>query len=536
MATDVAGRAIGSLDHRESNRVSRVEPNLTFGRRIGFGPALVALTAIGFALRATRLGHQSFWIDEVLTFGWIGAIDRHGLGALSNNIHGPLFAATVWLASRISTAEAWLRLPSLLAGTAAVPALGLLGRSLFGSGIGLAAAALLCLSPFALYYSQECRNYSFTILLAIAVLAAARAMLQRPGWRRAAWLAVAEMGSILSNLNGFFFVIGVGAWGLWTLRRERRALGMWVAAHALAAACLLPYAWGVTHQVRPERLVGVETGFGSDTPLRGPTTLHVLAVPYTAFAFAAGYSLGPTLAELRSAPSSAVAPRHWPALVLVVVGFGVPFVLGLARRWRDCGLLIVPALVVIGFTVWLAATNMKPYNVRYLSVTLPAFLLLVALGFAELRQRWRWLAAAAALVASVWSCANYLFVPRYGRDDVRGAVAYVASRARPEDAVLQLSLTAMLEKYYTQLAPRPVHPPGVAATDPAAARQFVRGLVSPGGTLWYLECRPEALDPSGVLRQSLYDLAPGPEITDFVGVRVYRFSLPQSFQTPPSGS
>jgi hypothetical protein len=395
---------------------------------------------------------------------------------------------------------------------------------------------LLCLSPFALYYSQECRGYSFTILFAIAALGAAHAMLRRPAWRHAAVLATAEMASILSNLNGLFFAIGLGAWGLWALRRDRRGLGLWIAAHAVAAACLLPYAWEVTHQVRPERLVGVETGFGSETPLRGRTTLHALAVPYTAFAFAAGYSLGPTLAELRNEARSAAAPRHWPALALLVIGFGVPFVLGFVRRRRDCGLLIVPALVVIGFTVWLAATNMKPYNVRYLSVTLPAFLLLVALGFVELRQRWRWIAAGAAFVASVWSCANYLFVPRYGRDDVRGAVAYVASRARPDDAVLQLSLTAMVEEYYTQLSPPPVHPPGAAATDPAAAREFVRGLAGPSGVLWYLECRPEALDPNGVLRQTLYDLAPGPEIVDFIGVRVYRFSMPQASQTPPSGS
>jgi hypothetical protein len=179
---------------------------------------------------------------------------------------------------------------------------------------------------------------------------------------------------------------------------------------------------------------------------------------------------------------------------------------------------------------------MKPYNVRYLSVTLPAFLLLVALGFAGLRQRWRWVAAGAAFVASAWSCANYLFVPRYGRDDVRGAVAYVASRARPADALLQLSLTAMVEKYYTQLSPPPVHPPAAAATDPAAASEFVRGLAGPSGVLWYLECRPEALDPSGILRRTLYDLAPGPEIADFVGVRVYRFSMLPALQTPRSGS
>jgi hypothetical protein len=498
---------------------------MTLGRRIGFGPALAAVSVVGLALRLTRLGAQSFWIDEVLSFAWIGEIDRNGPASLLVNIHGPLHAAVLWLASRVSTDEAWLRLPSALAGAAAVPALGLLGRTLFGPAVGLAASVLLAVSPFALYYAQECRNYAFTILFATALLAAAWGMVQRPTGRRAAALGVAELASVTSNLNGLFLAIGVGAWGLWMLRRDRRGRAAWLMTQVLVVACLVPYAWRITHQVRPERLVGVETDFGSKEPLRGTTTLHPLAVPYTAFAFAAGYSLGPTLAELRGDPGVAARPRHWPAVALVALGFGVPFVAGLVHARRGRALLIVPALVVIGFTVWLAATNVKPYNVRYLSVALPAFLMLVAAGWWRLGRRLRAVTAAAALGASLWSCANYLWVPRYGRDDVRGAVAWVAARAGPEDAIVQIALTAALRHYYTELGSRPVHPPAAATSDLEAATAFVRQQAPPGGVVWYLECRPEALDPTGVLRRSLQAQAARAETTDFVGVRVHRFTF-----------
>ena len=496
------------------------------GRRLGFAPVLAVLTAAALALRCTRLGAQSFWIDEVLSFGWIGEIDRNGFASLLHNIHGPLHAAVSWGVSRVSIAEAWLRLPSAIAGAAAVPAIGVLGRALYGPAVGLAAALLLAVSPFALYYAQEFRNYAFTMLFAIVVMAAAHAFVRRATAARALALTAAELASIASNLNGLFFAIGIGAWGVWRLRRERRRLAAWVAVHALVVACLVPYAWQVTHQVRPERLIGVETDIGSDEPLRGATTLHPLAIPYTGFAFAAGFSLGPTLAELRVDPGAAARPRHWPALALVALGFGVPLVVGLARMRAHRGLVLLPALVTCAFTVWLAAANIKPYNVRYLSVAFPAFLLVVALGWSVMSRRTRAVTGVAALAASLWACGNYLWVPRYGRDDVRGAVAYAAGHAGREDAVVQISLTAMLRHYYTQLGARPVHPPAAATHSAEAATAFARAQVPESGVVWYLECRPEAIDPAGVLRKSLQALATDSEVADFVGVRVYRFAIP----------
>jgi len=53
--------------------------------------------------------------------------------------------------------EAALRSLSLLAGLISIYLLYLLGRALLGAGVGLISAALLALSPFALYYSQEAR-------------------------------------------------------------------------------------------------------------------------------------------------------------------------------------------------------------------------------------------------------------------------------------------------------------------------------------------------------------------------------------------
>ena len=489
---------------------------------------LVTLLAVaGLVLRFTRLGAQSLWIDEVLSYGWIDGIRRNGFGSLLHDIHGPLHALAIYAISSVSTSEWWLRVPSAVAGTLAIPALALLGRSLWNAAAGLAAAALLAVSPFALYYSQECRNYAFTFLFASLVAWAALAYVRRPRARSAIAVGAAELAAIASNLNALFFIVGLGIWGIVGLRARRRALGGWIALHVAVGLVLVPYGWEITHQVRPERLVGVETDFGQDEPLRGATTLHPMAVPYTAYAFAAGYSLGPTLEELRADPRAATEPRHWPALVLVALGFGVPFVVGLARLRGTPGawLLLAPALSTVGFTVWLAATNMKPYNVRYLSVLLPAFLLVVSLGLRRMPRRWAFACTAAAVAASLWSCANALFVPRYGRDDVRGAVRYVADHAGPEDAVLQISLTGPMRYYYNTLGARPVHPTAGAVASVEAAQAWLDEALGGAPVAWYLECRPQTLDPRGVLPRALGERAREAQSTPFVGIRVHRFVL-----------
>jgi hypothetical protein len=299
------------------------------------------------------------------------------------------------------------------------------------------------------------------------------------------------------------------------------------------ALVLVPYAMQITRQVRPERLVGVETDLGDDTPLRGATTLHPMALPYAAYSFAAGYSLGPTLEELRLDPGAALHVRHAPGLFAIALGFGLPLVCGILRKHSDRGLLLLPAVATAGFTVWLAAANMKPFNVRYLAVVAPAFWIWTALGIASLPRRYGHLVLAIALAVSAWSCWNYLFVPRYARDDVRGAVRFVAAHAAPEDAIVQLSLTAALRWYYDDLGGRPVHPPALAGD--AVAAEFAARASGQAPVTWYLECRPESLDPDGRLRRAFEAGSIASETTSFVGIRVHRY-LNASLQTAPADS
>jgi uncharacterized membrane protein len=120
------------------------------------------LTAVGAAIRVAILD-QSLFADELSTY-WI--VSTNGLGGVISTVHGnaeitpPLLFVASWLATQIDLSRELLRLPSLLAGVASIPAIYLLGTRTVGRPAALVAAALTTLSPFMIYYATEARSYA----------------------------------------------------------------------------------------------------------------------------------------------------------------------------------------------------------------------------------------------------------------------------------------------------------------------------------------------------------------------------------------
>src|SRR5213594_4224763 len=69
---------------------------------VGFREGLVAITLAGLVLRLVRLGHQSLWIDEVLSVSWIQEIQTRGFGSLWTNLHGPVHALAIYCMNLVS--------------------------------------------------------------------------------------------------------------------------------------------------------------------------------------------------------------------------------------------------------------------------------------------------------------------------------------------------------------------------------------------------------------------------------------------------
>jgi uncharacterized membrane protein len=75
----------------------------------------------------------------------------------------------------------WLRVPSILFGSAAIPALPLVGRAMDRPRTGAIAAWLLALHPLHTYYSEEIRMYAMLVLLGLAFYYAVFHLLRQGG-------------------------------------------------------------------------------------------------------------------------------------------------------------------------------------------------------------------------------------------------------------------------------------------------------------------------------------------------------------------
>lgn len=202
--------------------------------------ALVGVVAAALALRLLGLPGQSFWTDEGYT--WL-SVDG-GLGDVLPTVRDlesspPLYFWLVWGWGQVfGTGDLALRSLSLLLGVATVPLAYTLGRELAGPAAGLAAAALVAVNPFLVWYSQEVRSYAlFTFLALLSLQLLIRA--ERTGAR--AWLlgwAVACGLALATHYYASFLVWAEVAWLLWR-RRDRWVVGC-AGALGLVQLALLP--------------------------------------------------------------------------------------------------------------------------------------------------------------------------------------------------------------------------------------------------------------------------------------------------------
>ena len=130
---------------------------------------LAVLTIVAAWLRLSHLGSKSLWLDEGATvalaraswqhFAWVW---WHGEANLQTVY---FLLMRVWIHGGLS--EAWLRLPSALFGIASVPLMYMVARRLVSASAALASTALMAFSPAHVYYSHEARSYTLAILLVL---------------------------------------------------------------------------------------------------------------------------------------------------------------------------------------------------------------------------------------------------------------------------------------------------------------------------------------------------------------------------------
>jgi mannosyltransferase len=187
--------------------------------------AIVALTAIGGALRLATLDRQSYWLDELVTVSLLRSDLGDMLGRISQTEATPyLYYVLAWgWASVFGLGEVGLRSLSALVGTAIVPLSYGAGAVFVSRRVGLVAAALVAVNPFLVWYSQEARSYGLLALLAAGTVLLFGSALRGNRRALAAW-AVISCLAIATHYFAVFLVAVEAAWLLLGLRPRRPAV------------------------------------------------------------------------------------------------------------------------------------------------------------------------------------------------------------------------------------------------------------------------------------------------------------------------
>lgn len=502
--------------------LSDADEGLASRRGAGF-LFLAGATALAALLRLYGLMNQSLWVDELLTWQTIGTrLNGRFLEQMIDCIQGPLYMAVAWPLVRWQDPALMMRLPSALAGIAAVPLFGVLVGRWWGRRAARLGVLLFALNPFLVRYSQEGRGYSFLILFLVLQGLVFWSMAQRgPRPGTALFFALTSAGAILSNLSGVFLWTALGVSVLVFFRpRSGRAWGLWALAFGLGFVLVLPWLLKASGIWAVDRLV---PGAGTGAVLRGESTFSWLAVPYSFFNYFYGVSLGPSLSELHRPDRLAIVRHALPLLVFSALPVAAGLLTGTFRLPRRQRYLLALVVVPLALLVFLAVRNFKPWNPRYVLVCLPWILAITGLGLASLPRRWGLGATILLVGLTLWSLGNYYWNGRYAKADVRGAVAFVQENNAAGDPVLVPSLTPVYHFYHDGPAEVLGAFEWEPLTDPGSAGRFCSERLAGVDACWVVLGRDWYFDPAGVLLPALARSGKLTRERDFDGIRIYHW-------------
>jgi Dolichyl-phosphate-mannose-protein mannosyltransferase len=447
---------------------TRQEPFLTartetVGARLSATPpeawAVAGLVLVGGLLRFLTLGTQSYWFDEAQAAHEFSL----SLGAMvssmiSHESNPPLYFVVGWLWAKLfGTGAFGLRSLSALAGSAAIVIAYLCGRELVSVRAGLLAAALVTLSPFMIWYSQEAREYMLlAALCGASVLFFARALSRRSRRELGLWALFSAL-AILTHAFAAFLIAPEAVALLWVLRSRASAIA--VAAVAVVQAALLPLILGHASNSL--------LSFIRSTPLH----TRIQQVP-VAFAFGTLYQSSLVSYGLLGAAALAAA------LILLVVA-GAP-----AEQLRGAAIAAGLAAVVLVAPLLLAVAGVDYYIYRAL---IPAWIpLAVVIGAACTAPRLRLLGAALAvglLGSFIWAQIKIQTEAQYQRADWRSVAAALGRAPGPRAILVDNGLgTDPLRIYLPRVGW--ASPPGavrVGEVDVIGSPYQVRANPLPGG-------------------------------------------------------
>ena len=465
------------------------------------------------------LESQSLWIDEVSQVESARLVGEKGPAVVifRDNV-SPLshWFLALWI-RLFGISEMAIRLPSAVAGILAVIVAFKLGKALFPARLALASAAAVAVSPFAIWYSQDARMYSFVLLESYLILLYFWRAVNNPLKRRW-WVLVCALTVIGLYTHQYVALLSISC-GLYLLfSRHYRSVQIfwaWLLTQIASACIYLPW------------LLLVLLRFDSPAGIQKP--LPLLWIPYALFGFTFGFSFGPSVRELHRLLTIEGVLSDGLVLIPAISGAAILFatgILALLHR-KDLRNETVYCLYAFGVPLLLAAiapmfSNIS-FNVRYVAVAYPAFVLIMCGSVLSEKRKWvRNVSAVLLSMGLFYSLHGYYLDARYAKEDIRSAGAYLATQAGSADVIIVVSgsprkIEEGLRFYGLQTKAKMVLVNRKSLDD--TIRDLQR-LIDGSDNIWLLECRSWASDPLNTVGAALARIATRDFFTEWPGVRL----------------
>ena len=486
---------------------------------------LLPIVSVYIILAFYGIGLQSFWQDEYLSV--LRLTSRHPIW---KDGHGFLYFALLKVWIQLGDSEVFLRSLSVLFGAIAVCLIYIVGGALLNRRAAIFATVIFATSPLLIWYSQEARYITLTLATTLLSIYAFQRLLASPYFAGRLAYGSATLLAFFSFTPTLLLPL-IQVFYLLASPSRRPLLRKWTVCQLVILTLFACWFVNGTHFLQAivtARNTGQEIVSNIDVfPFTGDfNEVRAAVIPYTFFAFSAGFTVGPAQRELHAERSFAPLVPHASTLLGLALLYGVLLVSGwLALRRSDSGVFLLlwlglPILGVFGIAKLLDTF----YDVRYVSMALPAYVLVLAAGIARFRKPGvQMLLLGVVLAVHGISLANYYFDPRYAREDTRAAGQFLESAAKPGDAVLVVGTLSSLPYYYKGNVPIVDFYSPEQAGQPLTERL---GEVSANrDRIWLVLIRPWQVDRAGKVKAALnvaYGLV---EQQHFAGVDIYGYQV-----------
>ncbi|MBN1657425.1 MAG: glycosyltransferase family 39 protein [Anaerolineae bacterium] len=395
-----------------------------------------AIVWIAFLLRIIQLDLPSLWLDEAVTWAFVSAPLDEAMGMILDDfVHPPLHYLLLRPVAAVTQSEFALRLPSVILGVVSIALIYRLGREVAGDSararlVGLLAAALLAVNPFHAWYAREARNYELAFLLSLLAMYLFHRIL-RGEKKWAAFILV----SALAYLTHYFTLLLAWTQLIYYLvrfREHHRSFYRWLLAQIVAGIPIALWVGAVISRDSAGAGIGWIPAASPAAPL---FTLWNLAILYVETEW-----------------------LWWGVAALPL--FAAALILGLRLRPRRVFLALW--LFLPGASTLLASwvTGHSLYVDRYLIISLPAFVLLLARGLSRVRRsQVVYTLSAVLLVVSTVATIRVHTEPKLSKQDWREAMRIINERWEPGDLRVVGGLPEVIPAAYYQSDPGERHPP-----------------------------------------------------------------------------